>query len=119
VQMVFTGDVIFAGETGRIDFYGIDRRPEMAGLLYDSLFSKILSLGDQVILCPAHGAGSVCGADIRKQDYTTVGYEMKTNSQLNLGSKKDFIEFKINETLYTPPYFKKMEEYNQEGAPIM
>ncbi len=79
----------------------------MAGLLYDSLFSKILPLGDQVILCPAHGAGSVCGADIRKQDYTTVGYEMKTNPQLNFASKKDFINFKIEETLYTPPYFKK------------
>ncbi len=119
VQMIFTGDVIFAGETGRIDFYGVDRRPEMAGLLYDSLFSKILPLGDQVILCPAHGAGSVCGADIRKQDYTTVGYEMKTNPQLNFASKKDFINFKIEETLYTPPYFKKMEKYNQKGAPII
>ncbi|BDZ69575.1 MBL fold metallo-hydrolase [Methanobacterium petrolearium] len=119
VQMVFSGDVIFAGETGRVDFYGVDRRPEMAGLLYDSLFSKILPLGDHVILCPAHGAGSVCGADIRQQDYTTVGYEMKTNPQLNLASKKDFIDFKIKETLYTPPYFKKMEEYNQKGAPIM
>ncbi len=115
-QMVFVGDVLFAGETGRIDFYGVDRRPEMAGLLYDSIFNKILPLGPQTILCPAHGAGSVCGADIREQDYTTLGYEIKTNPQLNT-SKDAFIHFKIKETLYTPPYFQKMEEYNQNGAP--
>lgn len=117
-QMVFTGDVIFAGETGRIDFYGIKRRPEMAGLLYNSIFDKILPLGDHVLLCPAHGAGSICGADIREQDYTTVGYEKRTNPQLSL-TKDDFINFKVNEVHYTPPYFRKMEEYNQNGAPIM
>ncbi|BDZ66731.1 MBL fold hydrolase [Methanobacterium ferruginis] len=119
VQMVFTGDVIFAGETGRIDFYGIDRRPEMARLLYESIFQKILPLGDGVILCPAHGAGSVCGADIREQDYTTVGYEKKTNPQLQFVSKDDFVDFKISEELYTPPYFKKMEFYNQNGVPAL
>ena len=118
-QMVFTGDLIFAGETGRIDFYGIDRRPEMAGLLYDGIFSKILPLGDQTILCPAHGAGSICGADIREQEYTTIGYEKKTNPQLNFQSKEDFIDFKVKEIHYTPPYFKIMEDYNQKGAPIM
>ena len=119
VQMIFSGDVIFAGETGRIDFYGKDKRPEMAGLLYDSIFRKILPLGDQAILCPAHGAGSVCGADIREQDYTTIGYEKKTNPQLQVKSKADFVISKINENHYTPLYFKKMEEYNQNGAPII
>jgi hydroxyacylglutathione hydrolase len=118
-QMIFTGDVIFAGETGRIDFYGRDRRREMAELLYESIFRKILLLGDHTILCPAHGAGSICGADIREQDYTTIGYEKKTNPQLNFPSKEDFIDFKVNEVHYTPPYFQKMEEYNLNGAPLM
>jgi hydroxyacylglutathione hydrolase len=117
-QMVFTGDVIFAGETGRIDFYGIQNRPLMAELLYDSLFTKIFPLGDHVILCPAHGAGSVCGADIREQDYPTVGYEKKTNPQLQL-NKEEFIQQKSEEELYYPPYFKKMEKLNQEGAPVL
>lgn len=119
VQMIFSGDVIFAGETGRIDFYGIDKRPEMAGLLYDSIFEKILPRGDQAFLCPAHGAGSVCGADIRDQDFTTIGYEKKTNPQLKLMSREDFVNLKIKEDHYTPPYFKKMEEYNQKGAPLL
>jgi len=119
VQMIFSGDVIFAGETGRIDFYGIDKRPEMAGLLYDSIFNKILPLGDQAVLCPAHGAGSVCGADIREQDFTTIGYEKKTNPQLKLKSREDFVSLKIKEEHYNPPYFKKMEDHNQKGAPIL
>ncbi len=119
VQMVFTGDVIFAGETGRIDFYGMNRRAEMASLLHDSIFIKILPLGDQAILCPAHGAGSICGADIREQDYTTIGYEKKTNYQLNFSSKEDYVDFKVNEIHYYPPYFRKMEYYNQNGAPLL
>jgi hydroxyacylglutathione hydrolase len=117
-QMAFTGDVIFAGATGRIDFYGVDKRPEIAGLLYDSLFKKILPLGDQTVLCPAHGAGSICGADIREQDYTTVGYEKKTNPQLQV-SREEFIQLKVAEELYTPPYFQEMEFQNQNGAPIL
>jgi len=117
-QMVFTGDVIFAGETGRVDFYGVENRIEMAGLLYNSIFNKIFPLGDNVVLYPAHGAGSVCGADIREQDYTTVGYEKKTNPQLRL-TKEEFIRQKYKEEIYYPPYFKKMEELNQKGAPIL
>jgi len=119
VQMIFPGDVIFAGETGRIDFYGLDKRSEMAGLLYDSIFDKILPLGDQAVLCPAHGAGSVCGADIRRQDFTTTGYEARTNPQLKSKSREDFINLKIKEEHYTPPYFKKMEDFNKNGAPII
>ena len=59
--MIFTGDALFAGDVGRTDFYGRDKLDEMTGLLYESLFHKILPLGDEVIVCPAHGAGSVCG----------------------------------------------------------
>ncbi|MBI5459792.1 MBL fold metallo-hydrolase [Methanobacterium sp.] len=118
-QMVFTGDVLFAGETGRIDLYGTDKQREMGGLLHDSIFNKILPLGDQTVLCPAHGAGSVCGADIREQDYTTIGYEKKTNPQLQCTIKEEFIGMKVDEKLYTPPYFKKMEFYNQNGAPVL
>lgn len=117
-QMVFTGDLIFAGETGRIDFYGVENRPKMAGMLYDSLFQKIFPLGDDVIICPAHGAGSVCGAEIREQEYTTVGYEKKTNPQLSL-TRKEFIKLKSKEELYFPPYFQKMEKLNQQGPPIL
>ena len=69
--MVFTGDALFAGEVGRTDFYP-DRKAEVAGELYDSLHKKILPLGDGVIVCPAHGGGSVCGAEISDLLWTTV-----------------------------------------------
>lgn len=118
VYMAFTGDTIFAGETGRVDLYGELKRKENAVKLYNSVFCKILPLGDQVILCPAHGAGSVCGADIRKQELTTIGYEKKTNKTLNY-AEKEFIEYKTNEELYTPPYFKKMEEINLKGPDLL
>ncbi len=53
--MFFSGDTLFAGEVGRIDFYGAERINEMAALLYESLHRRILPLGDEVLLCPAHG----------------------------------------------------------------
>lgn len=118
VYMIFTGDTILAGETGRIDLYGGSEKVRMAEDLYNSIFQKILPLGDQVILCPAHGSGSVCGAEIREQDLTTIGYEKKTNEVLNY-TKEEFIKYKINERLYTPPYFKMMEMLNKNGPTLL
>lgn len=118
VYIIFTGDTVFAGETGRVDLYGEAEIKNNAVKLYNSIHNKILPLGDQAILCPAHGAGSVCGADIKEQELTTIGYEKKTNVHLSC-SKDDFIEFKINEKLYTPPYFKKMEELNLTGPKLL
>lgn len=116
-QMVFVGDALFAGEAGRVDFFGKSETPRMANILYDSIYQKILPLGDHVILCPAHGAGSVCGADIREQDITTIGYEKKTNPLLQI-PREEFIQIKVEEELYTPPYFKQMEINNQQGPEI-
>ncbi|MDO9045856.1 MAG: MBL fold metallo-hydrolase [Methanobacteriaceae archaeon] len=117
-QMVFVGDALFAGEVGRVDFFGKLETPHMAHLLYNSLHQKILPLGDQTIICPSHGAGSVCGADIREQDMTTIGYEKKTNPLLQL-SEEEFIQAKVEEKLYTPPYFSQMEINNQNGPKIL
>ncbi len=73
--MVFTGDALFAGSCGRVDLYGESRRQECAASLYRSLHEKLLPLGDQAMLWPAHGAGSVCGKGISDRDWTTLGYE--------------------------------------------
>lgn len=112
--MVFTGDALFAGDVGRVDFLGMDRAKEMAALLYDSIFQKILPLGDGVILMPAHGPGSLCGETIANRPFTTVGLEKKLNPKLGL-SKNDFIETAARSLPY-PPYFKHMEEVNLTGA---
>ena len=116
--MIFTGDALFAGEVGRTDLYGDEKSEKMAGILYESLHEKILPLGDHVLIFPAHGSGSVCGKDIRESEFTTIGYEKKTNQALQK-SKKEFIEAKLNEKMAKAPYFKKMEEYNRGEAPIL
>lgn len=90
----------------------------IAKLLHKSIFSKILPLGDHVIVCPAHGKGSVCGGEISDRELTTIGYEKKTNPAL-LKSEDEFIDYKIKEYHYRPPYFKKMEVYNKDGPPIL
>jgi len=115
--MVFTGDTLFAGDAGRTDFYGEDRRTELSTLLYESI-GRIISLGDGVIICPAHGAGSVCGTAIADLEYTTVGYEKSNNPLLSL-SKEEFVRVKSEEKHYYPPYFRQMEIFNTEGAPVI
>ncbi|MBU7023099.1 MAG: MBL fold metallo-hydrolase, partial [Theionarchaea archaeon] len=71
VYMVFTGDALFAGDVGRTDLYGKKEARRLAEALYDSITEKLFSLGDGVIVCPAHGAGSVCGAELADHEYTT------------------------------------------------
>ena len=118
VYMVFTGDALFAGEVGRCDIYGPEEVEVMANSLYESINQKILPLGDGVIICPAHGSGSVCGAEIQDVDITTVGYEKRTNPILQK-TRKEFVEHKVAERFYIPPYFKRMELNNQQGADIL
>ncbi len=115
--MIFTGDALFAGDTGRTDFYGPEQQPLVSAKLFDSIHQKILPLGDEVIICPAHGTGSVCGSGIKERDPSTIGIEKRLNSQLSL-SRDEFISLKGNEKHTHPPYFKKMEEYNLGYAPF-
>lgn len=110
----FTGDALFIGDVGRTDFFP-DRAEEVAGMLYDSIFNKLLPLGDHVILYPAHGAGSVCGAGMASREFSTLGYERKYNPRLQM-DRETFIRFKVREHHYQPPYFRKMEELNQKGS---
>lgn len=112
---VFTGDALFVNDVGRTDFYP-DRAEEVAGLLYDSLHDKILPLGDQTIVYPAHGAGSVCGQGMADRDFTTIGYEKAHNRRLQL-SRKDFLKAKTREHHDYPPYFRRMETLNASQGP--
>ena len=112
---VFTGDALFVNDVGRTDFYP-GRDEEVAGLLYGSLHEKLLPLGDQTIIYPAHGAGSVCGQGMANRDFSTIGYEKAHSSRLAL-SRSDFIKAKTEEHHDKPPYFRKMEEINASTGP--
>jgi hydroxyacylglutathione hydrolase len=113
----FTGDAQFIGDVGRTDFFP-DRAEEVAGLLYESIFEKILPLGDQAILYPAHGAGSVCGSGMASREFSTLGYERLFNPVLQKTERNAFVQHKTNEEHHQPPYFKMMEKCNQNGAPL-
>ena len=111
---VFTGDALFVGDVGRTDFYP-ERAREVAGLLYDSLFDKLLPLGDQALIYPAHGAGSVCGDGMASREFSSIGHERKNNPRLQL-SREEFVEAKLAEHHTKPPYFREMERVNLRGA---
>ena len=116
---VFTGDALFVGDVGRTDFFP-EEQEKMAGLLYDSIFQKLLPLGDHVILYPAHGAGSVCGGGIAAREFSTLGYERRHNPALQCTDRAAFVARKAGERHYRTPYFRKMEQLNLHGnAPEM
>lgn len=113
--MVFTGDCLFMGGFGRTDFYGEENLVKMTGLLFESIFEKLLPLGEHVILCPAHGAGSACGDDMDDRPYSSLGYEQFSNKMLQVNSKNAFIK-KHAKMRIKPRYFERMETFNVEGS---
>jgi hydroxyacylglutathione hydrolase len=116
--ILFSGDALFAGDVGRVDLFGKDKMAEMAEMLYDTIFHKFFSLGDGVIVCPAHGPGSVCGGEIADRPWTTIGLEKELNPKLRLTEKKKFIK-NVSKELARPYYFGQMEMLNLEGAPVL
>ena len=116
--VVFTGDTLFVGSVGRTDLYGKKAQATQAVKLRKSINEKLMPLGDHVVIYPAHGAGSVCGGNISSMEISTLGYERKTNPYLSL-STEAFVERAESEELMVPRYFKKMEQYNLNGPPLL
>jgi hydroxyacylglutathione hydrolase len=113
---IFTGDTLFVGDVGRPDLSsGNLTREVLAAMLYDSLRKKIAPLPDEVLIYPAHGAGSSCGKNIGPDTYSTLGEEKKTNYALRAASKEEFIK-EVTEGLNAPPqYFAVNARINKEG----
>jgi hydroxyacylglutathione hydrolase len=117
--MVFTGDALFVNDVGRTDLYGPEEAIRLASDLYDSIFTKLLPLGDAVIVCPAHGGGSVCGLHIASRDESTIGIERIQNPVLQIKDKEGFVKYKSAEKPERPHYFRQMEKLNLEGPPLL
>jgi hydroxyacylglutathione hydrolase len=115
---VFTGDTLFVGDVGRPDLAqkGEDLTMEdLAGMMYESLQSKIIPLADDVLVYPAHGPGSSCGKNLGPYTFSTIGEEKETNYALRAQNKKDFIR-DVTEGLAAPPlYFPINARINKEG----
>ena len=112
---VFTGDTLFIGEAGRTDLPDPKKTGENAGILHDSIHAKLLPLGDQAIIWPAHGSGSVCGGNIAARDDSTLGVERTSNPAFTK-TRDQFVEAKLHERIPHPPYFSLMEKLNLEGG---
>jgi hydroxyacylglutathione hydrolase len=116
--MVFTGDTLFAGDVGRTDLLGEDRKREQSLKLFNTLNEKMLTLGNHVIVYPGHGGGSICGHNISDRQVTTIGYEKKSNPLLSMEREK-FVDFLMKQKLLKPPYFTKIEQFNLNGPPLL
>lgn len=113
---VLTGDTLFIGDVGRPDLSPQHTPQQLAGMLYDSLHRKLLTLPDDVLVYPAHGAGSLCGRNMRAERSSTIGTERLTNYALQISSKEEFIRQLTTNLPTRPDYFLQDAEINREGA---
>ncbi len=115
---VFTGDTLFVGDVGRPDLAqkGTEiTMTDLAGMMYDSIHTKLFPLADDVIVYPAHGPGSSCGKNLGPNTYSTIGEEKQFNYAMKAETKKDFIK-KVTDGIAPPPsYFPINAKINKEG----
>lgn len=115
---IFSGDTLFLGDVGRPDLAqkaASMTQEELAGMLYDSLYTKILPLADDITVYPAHGAGSACGKNMMKETVDTLGNQKKINYALNQPSREAFIEAVTDGLLPPPAYFGMNVSMNKKG----
>lgn len=114
---IFTGDTLFIGDVGRPDLaqkFNLTIN-DLASYLYDSLHTKIMPLADDIIVYPAHGAGSACGKNMSKETSDTLGNQKKNNYALKAATKEQFIK-EVTDGLQPPPfYFPKNVMLNKMG----
>lgn len=116
---IFSGDTLFLGDVGRPDLaqkMGVLTERDLAGFLFESLRTKIMPLADDVIVYPAHGAGSACGKNMMKETVDTLGNQKKMNYALRANmTKEEFIDEVIDGLLPPPSYFPLNVQMNREG----
>lgn len=114
---IFTGDTLFIGDVGRPDLSQNEllSMDDLAGLMLESIQSKILPLADDILVYPGHGSGSSCGKNLSKESFSTIGEQKLHNYALKEQSKEEFIKA-VTEGLVAPPkYFPINAMINKEG----
>jgi len=117
-KALFSGDTLFLGDVGRPDLAQKAThmtQDELAGMLYESLNSKILPLADDITVYPAHGAGSACGKNMMKETVDTLGNQKKMNYALNQPDKASFVKAVTDGLLPPPAYFGMNVTMNKKG----
>ncbi|TWT94850.1 Beta-lactamase hydrolase-like protein [Botrimarina colliarenosi] len=116
---VFTGDALFVNSAGRPDLLGSGEAKELAGKLYDTLYDYFLKLDDEVIIFPAHGAGSPCGASIGDRLESAIGYERRFNPFLQYHGREEFKEYALSTAPPEPTYYQRMKKLNARGPEVL
>ncbi len=113
---IFTGDTLFVGDVGRPDLSSGDMsKEELAGIMYETIQNKILPLADDILVYPAHGAGSSCGKNLGPDSFSTIGEEKKNNYALQPQTKEAFIKAITDGLTDAPKYFSINALINKEG----
>ena len=116
---LFSGDTLFLGDVGRPDLAqkaAHMTKEELAGILFDSLRNKVMTLADDVVVYPAHGAGSACGKNLSKETVGTIGGQKQTNYALRANmTREEFIKEVTDGLLPPPAYFPINVKLNKEG----
>lgn len=119
-KVLFSGDTLFIGSVGRPDLLeGTVTAASLASMGYDTWVNKLSRLDDSVMLLPAHGAGSLCGAHLRDSPKSTIGEERASNPYLVLKSRTEFITAILRELPEAPQYFGHNAAMNRQGPPLV
>jgi hydroxyacylglutathione hydrolase len=116
---VLTGDTLFVGDVGRPDLSKAFSAQVLAGMLFDSLHNKLLTLPDEVIVYPGHGAGSLCGRNLGTSRSSTIRTERLTNYALQIKTRNEFIHQVTTNLPPRPDYFPQDAQINRVGAPAL
>lgn len=116
---IFTGDTLFNLDVGRPDLLGAGTEKQLAAQLYDSLFDKIVPLGDRIEVYPCHGAGSACGKSIGDRRHSTIGNERIYNPALQERSQTEFVEWVMRDMPEPPRHYARLKKVNAKGAEVM
>ena len=115
-KVLLTGDMLFIGSVGRPDLLeGKMSAAQLASMGYDSWHEKLSKLADDVLILPAHGAGSLCGAHLSDQPSATLGEQRVANPYLKINSRSEYIAAVLSELPETPQYFRHNASMNREG----
>jgi glyoxylase-like metal-dependent hydrolase (beta-lactamase superfamily II)/rhodanese-related sulfurtransferase len=117
-RLALTGDTLFIGDVGRPDLAGSRgfTAEQMASMLYDSIQGKLARLPDDLLVYPAHGAGSLCGRSMSSRTFSTLGEQRLTNHALRPMSREEFVRMATTDLPEAPPYFARDVEMNRGGA---
>lgn len=119
---VFTGDTLFIGDVGRPDLREQagkmrSKREELAKMMYHTIRDKFLPLADDVLVYPAHGAGSLCGKSLSDAQSSTMGHEKASNYALQERTEEAFVDLLLEDQPFIPKYFPYDVDLNKQGAP--